>query len=53
VAGVEWYVGMYNWVDIVTALSLVEYRDLRELVRQAHGLIGKIAQKDSLISKLF
>jgi len=53
VAHVEWYVGMYRWVDIESAMWLIEYRNLRELVRTAYGMIWKIAKKDSLINKLF
>lgn len=53
VASVEWYIGMYVWVDIERVLWLIEYRNLRELVRMAYGQIWKISKKDNLISKLF
>ena len=53
VADVEGYLGTYKWASIEEALGLIEYRNLRELVRSAYEVIGTIARKDSLISKLF
>ena len=48
----EWFLGVYKWATIKEILSLVHYRDLRELYRQAYGLLGKISVRDDFISNL-
>lgn len=49
VAHAEGFLGVYKWATIQTILSLVHYRDLRELFRRAYGMIGKISVRDQFI----
>lgn len=48
----EWFVGIYKWANLEELLILIEYRDLRELFRQAYGLLDKINVKDAFIKNL-
>lgn len=52
VADAEWYMGMYKRVTIQEALSLIQYRNLRELVRMAFGKLASISVKDKFIKGL-
>lgn len=45
----EWFIGKYKWADIRTVLSLVTYKDLRELYRTAYGQIGKLSVRDKFL----
>lgn len=49
VAHVEGFLWVYKRASIQTILSLVHYRDLRELFRRAFGMIGKISVRDQFI----
>lgn len=45
----EWFIGKYKWADIKTVLSLVTYKDLRELYRTAFWQIGKLSVRDKFL----
>jgi len=48
----EWFTGVYKWARLEDVLILVEYRDLRELFRQAYQSLWKITVKDEFIKNL-
>ena len=52
VADSEWFLWVYKWASIKEIISLVQYRDLRELFRMAYGMIGKISVRDEFINSL-
>ncbi len=45
----EWFLGMYKRATLQEVLGLVHYKDLRELFRIAHGMIGKLTVRDDFI----
>jgi len=45
----EWFIGKYKWAEIRTVLSLVTYKDLRELYRTAYQNIGKLSVRDKFL----
>ncbi len=49
VADAEGFLGMYKWANLQQVLWLVHYKDLRELFRIAHGMIGKLNVRDDFI----
>lgn len=53
IADTEGFLWMYKWATIQEVLSLVIYKDLREVFRKAHAKIGTVSQRDSFIDKLF
>lgn len=48
----EWFTGVYKWARLEELLILIEYRDLRELFRQAYQSLWKISVKDAFIQNL-
>lgn len=48
----EGFLGVHKRATIQDILSLVMYRDLRELFRKAYGMIGKINVRDEFIKNL-
>ncbi len=49
ISATEWFVWDYKWATIREVLWLVVYKDLRELFRTWHWLIGKISIKDNFL----
>lgn len=45
----EGFLGVYKRATIQEVITLVVYRDLRELFRKAYGAIGKISVRDQFI----
>lgn len=44
----EWYLGNYIWADIQRVIELVYYRDMRELMREAHLSLTKQGKNDKV-----
>jgi len=49
ISDTEWFIGSYKWATIREVIGLVIYKDLRELFRTGHGLIGKISVRDDFL----